>query len=286
MNLAHVLPKALAVLLAASPTSIHALSISLASLESEYTLTDGIRLRLGYLNDEDRSLFLARPRSFGTGTSSLRIIAENSGCQYEAGPIHYETRVEDLKFFFVPLMQGDTLTQRLPTVADATSIGGVDLLLPGPGMYTFHVEFSSHGDSYEAFIGPVWRGTVKSNKIEVNLRPPTTSEVNMWRRKLQECVSAGSCMAAPAVRYFAHVRDDQAAELLIGALRAEPNDSFAAEALFRQAIPRAAQVLRTAAARRSTDRENAQYYVELAERLEGDVGGGCPEVLSDNDIEE
>jgi hypothetical protein len=270
----------LAICLASSSLTAYGLRITLDSAKTEYSLTEGIELSLSFYNDGNRSIFLARPKSYGTGSNTLRIIAERKGCEYEVPPIHFDSPTGDLKFLFVPLLQEDTLTHPLPVVADAVNVGGLDLFLPGPGAYSFSLEFKSEGESYEAFVGPLWRGTAKSNVIELYLLPPSPSEIKYWRRGLRNCVQSGSCMANPAVLYFRYVQDEDAARLLVEALQAEPNDTFAAEALFRQAIPQAAEVLRATSTTPSVDPEIRKHYLSLAERLESASTHDCPEVLS------
>lgn len=260
----------------------YGLSIILDSIRNEYTLTEGIGLSLSFHNDGSESIFLARPRSYGSDINALRIVAERLGCEYEVASAHFDTRVRDLKFFFVPLLQEDTLTHPLPTVADASSVGGLDLLLPGPGDYSFHVEYISVGDSYEAFLGPVWRGTVKSNAIKLQLSAPSQTEVREWRSKLRDCFASRTCMASSATAYFSHVKDEEAARLLIKVLRSEPSDTYAAEALFRQATAQAAEVLNDVGRIASLDMEIRKHYLSLAERLEGAAARDCPEVLSDH----
>lgn len=269
------------ILLVAQSVSLNGLDIRLGSAQTEYSLAEGITLTISFHNDGEDALFLARPRSFGPGSNSLRIVARSRDCEYEVDFVHFDIHVDSLKFFFAPLLRGDTLSQPLPPVADASTALGLDLFLPGPGTYTFRLELSSEGELYEAFLGPIWRGKAQSNEIRLHLRPPSSAEVSTWRSKLAACLQAGTCMTDPAVRYFSHVKDEQAARLLVEVLRAEPNDSFAAEALFRQATPEAAEVLKATAAKSSVYAEVRQHYLSLAKKLERS-DRRCPEVLSDD----
>lgn len=270
----------LALLLVVSALDLGALTITLTPTETEYYLSEGFKFYLSYINDGNQSVFIARPRAFGEGRNSLQIVAQKGGCTYRVSPLHYDSHAEDLKFFFVPLLQGDSLKEALPTIGDGSTVSGLDLFLPGPGSYEFRVEYRSEGPAYEAFVGPIWRGHVVSQAVNIDLHSPRSEEIRRWRTKLRECVEDGSCMGDPSVSYFLYVKDESASRLLAEALRVEPNDTFAAEALFRQATPQAAEVLRTMGGELTLDNEIRRFYLNLAEKLEMAEHQDCPEVLS------
>jgi len=149
------------------------------------------------------------------GVESLLVCAEKDGLWYRSGQTHFDRDVAAFRFDYVPLRHGQTFSSPILGINYPGASSLPVLRLPEPGKYSVSVRYTSAGSSVVGVLWPVWRGTVTSTPLELVLTERTRATVNEKRRALAECAHDASTCDDSLIGYFAIVRDDDAASLLI-----------------------------------------------------------------------
>jgi hypothetical protein len=102
--------------------------------------------------------------------------------------------------------------------------------------------FTSAGDDVVGVLFPVWRGTVRSDAVDVTLLQPSEPTLAGRRARLEACQRGGCTDSAP-IEYFRHVRDLKAAEILLTLLPIYPESPAIFPAIVNQGRPADADAL-------------------------------------------
>jgi hypothetical protein len=212
--------------MAASPASPAAaeeavLALTLRSERPVIRAGEAWPLEVRLSSREGSGFYVERPPSFGPG--GLSVDARKGKCGFYMERALLDIFAPETRFNVFPLTRDRDVVESLSWL-NAPEAYLPMLPVDGPGRYHVRATFSSEGAAAVGVLWPVWRGTAASNEIELEIEPARPESIEKWRNHLQRCVSAaeGCAEELSAVRYFQHVRDDAAAELLVRWLQKDP----------------------------------------------------------------
>lgn len=254
--------------------SQEAIELRLHGPELTYVLGTPLMLELSVTNSGDEATYVELTHDLGPG--ALNVVATREGCSYAVDPAFFDQPVEDLRFDFVALQPGSS--HRFEMVGLNVPGQGLYLDLPGPGAYTLTATFTSDGAPIEGVIWPVWRGTVESAPLTIQVIEPSAEVIAGWRQRLEACVGAvDGCEDLAAMEYFRFVRAAGVGDLLRELLEKDPlRYSPAGTALVHQQNEQEVEFLEALIRDPALDQNHRVYYREFLEELEHALDG-CAE---------
>jgi hypothetical protein len=163
---------------------------------------DALKLGVGLRNSAAAPFFV--DRSGGYGESALNIVARKGGCEYQVTPLSFDRPLEEIKYFYVPLLPGDELRFTL----DYLNVPGAGLVLPlpHPGEYEVAATLRSETSS-DAPVAPIWQGFSESPGVAIHFEPARGGTIDRWIAKLERCVAqSAECPLAEIADFFLMVR--------------------------------------------------------------------------------
>jgi hypothetical protein len=240
------------------------LLVQLSVLGTPNELGTPLELHLSLTNRGDKPYYVELPAGFGP--QRLTLIAGKGECEYEVEPVHFSIPIESRRFDFVPLQSGHSLQVPIGPLNEPG--GGIHLDLPEAGVYWLKAVFVSAGEPAEGAIWPIWRGSVESSSIVLEVMPPGEAAINLWTTRLKACAASERCEDFGAIDYFRHVRAEDVAVDLRKLLERDAGlYSWAGRALVRQGRREDVDFLKGLAEDPALSASLTQYYSELAQRL-------------------
>ncbi|HET7436022.1 MAG TPA: hypothetical protein VFN10_15035 [Thermoanaerobaculia bacterium] len=134
----------------------------------------------------------------------------------------------------VPLLPGAAYIRPLPVpLNDLTATPGEGWLAES-GRYSLKIIYDSDR-SKAAHNEPIWRGTLESNSVEFDIRPPDSSMMLAYHERLVRCVEdSSSCDGLAVANFYRANRDTAAADLLLKMLASAPYELWWLDAIVAQ----------------------------------------------------
>ena len=225
-------------------------------------LGDALPISVSLVNVSHDVVFLSRTYGADGMAAQLRVVLERDDCQVVLVDFQSSERGRES---IVPLYPNERLELAMPPLNKNVLWQEIWSV---PGNATMRVQYRFSGREEDGIVA-------ESREEPITFRPARMEAIVERLESLRKCVQSETVECLHAIAYFAAVRDDRAADLLIHLLELRPYKHFVARAIANQARSADAVILDALAENPIAD---GQFLRTAARAIRERRDGACAKV--------